>query len=226
MRRAPPAHFRSCHSLFLELRRRGPASTIDTQRRVNPGASLSPTAFAGGFRAASAALFFFPAGYDEGRVGAIGLAVRDAEVVAAAMRECELDCTLLAGRYSLFEQGALSPLLDKCVRHGNAIVIGDPFHSGRLSGNGKLTFAGAPAEVRVRAKAIAALCGEFEVPLPAAALQFPMAHPAVVSCVPGAHGAAQLRRHAAWFDMPIPPQLWQALKQGGLLHERAPALPA
>jgi D-threo-aldose 1-dehydrogenase len=158
----------------------------------------------------------------KGRVRAIGLGVNEWEVVHAAMQECELDCTLLAGRYTLLEQGALTPLLDACARHGNGVVIGGPFNSGVLAGNGKFNYADAPAGVLERVNAIAATCREFGVPLPAAALQFPMAHPAVVSCIPGARDVAELRQNAAWFDTPIPPALWQALKRNGLLDERAP----
>ena len=159
---------------------------------------------------------------DEGRVRAIGLGVNEWEVVHAAMQECELDCTLLAGRYTLLEQAARTPLLDQCARHGNAIVIGGPFNSGVLVGNGKFNYADAPAEVLARVQAMAEVCREFEVPLPAAALQFPMAHPAVVSCIPGAQDVAQLTQNAAWFAHPVPPALWQALKQRGLLDEQAP----
>jgi D-threo-aldose 1-dehydrogenase len=158
----------------------------------------------------------------EGRVRAIGLGVNESEAVYAAMQECDLDCTLLAGRYTLLEQAALSPLLEACERQGNAIVIGGPFNSGVLVGNGKFNYEDAPAEVIRRVEAIAAVCREFNVPLPAAALQFPMAHPAVVSCIPGAADPAQLRQNAAWFDTPIPYELWQVLKQRGLLDERAP----
>jgi D-threo-aldose 1-dehydrogenase len=159
---------------------------------------------------------------DEGRARAIGLGVNEWEAVYAAMQECELDCTLLAGRYTLLEQAALAPLLEACERHGNAIVIGGPFNSGVLVGNGKFNYADAPADVLERVSAIAATCREFDVPLPAAALQFPMAHPAVVSCIPGARDVAELRQNAAWFEHPIPPALWHALKRNGLLDERAP----
>ncbi|MES2348087.1 MAG: aldo/keto reductase [Pseudomonadota bacterium] len=157
-----------------------------------------------------------------GRVRAIGLGVNEWEVVADAMQECPLDCTLLAGRYTLLEQGALTPLLDACQRHGNAIVIGGPFNSGVLAGARTFNYTDAPAEILQRVDAIAAVCREFDTPLPAAALQFPMAHPAVVSCIPGSHDVAQLRQNAEWFDLPIPPQLWQELKRRGLLDERAP----
>jgi D-threo-aldose 1-dehydrogenase len=158
----------------------------------------------------------------DGRVKAIGLGVNEWEVVHAAMQECQLDCTLLAGRYTLLEQTSLSPLLEDCVRHGNAIVLGGPFNSGILAGKRKFNYEDAPADVIARVQAIAAVCDEFGVPLPAAALQFPMAHPAVVSCLPGARDASQWRQTAAWFEQPIDPALWTTLKQRGLLAEDAP----
>lgn len=158
----------------------------------------------------------------EGQVRAIGLGVNEAQAVRDAMQECDLDCTLLAGRYTLLEQGALD-LLDQCARQGNAIVLGGPFNSGLLAGARKFNYADAPADVLARAEALGAVCREFDVPLQAAALQFPLAHPAVACCVPGAHDASQLRQNAAWFEQPIPPALWTTLKQRGLLDERAPA---
>jgi D-threo-aldose 1-dehydrogenase len=169
----------------------------------------------GGFRALRALR-------EEGQVRAIGLGVSECEAVLAAMQECDLDCTVLAGRYTLLEQASLSPMLDACVRNGNAVIIGGPFNSGVLAGNDTFNYAEAPPEVFARVEAIVAVCRDFGVPLPAAALQFPMAHPAVVSCIPGVHDAAQLHQNAAWFELPIPPQLWQVLKQRGLLDERAP----
>lgn len=157
-----------------------------------------------------------------GQVGAIGLGVNEWEVVHAAMQECALDCTLLAGRYTLLEQTSLSPLLEACARQGNAIVLGGPFNSGILAGSRMFNYAEAPPEVLAKAAAIDAVCRQFDVPLAAAALQFPMAHPAVASCIPGARDLTQLRQNAAWFELPIPPALWQELKRCGLLDERAP----
>ncbi|SFV17523.1 aldo/keto reductase [Pseudoduganella namucuonensis] len=157
----------------------------------------------------------------DGRVRAVGFGVNEWEVVYAAMQECELDCTLLAGRYTLLEQASLAPFLAACERAGNAIIIGGPFNSGVLAGNRKFNYGDAPEDVLSRVRAIAAVCREFGTPLPAAALQFPMAHPAVVSCIPGAADVAQLRQNAAWFELPIPPELWRALKRRGLLDERA-----
>ncbi|GGY14810.1 oxidoreductase [Pseudoduganella dura] len=159
---------------------------------------------------------------DEGSVRAFGLGVNEWEVVADAMEECDLDCALLAGRYTLLEQASLEPLLDRCAGRGIGIVIGGPFNSGILAGTRKFNYEDAPADVVARVAAITAACRAAGVPVQAAALQFPMAHPAVVSCIPGAQSPAQLRQNAAWFAQPIPPGLWHALARDGLIDPRAP----
>ncbi|HZX28384.1 MAG TPA: aldo/keto reductase [Telluria sp.] len=157
----------------------------------------------------------------EGSVGAIGLGVNEWEVAADASEACDLDCTLLAGRYTLLEQGALA-FLDRCARRGIGVVIGGPFNSGILAGTRKFNYEDAPPAVLGRVEALAAACAGHGVPLQAAALQFPLAHPAVVSCIPGAHSPAQLRQNAAWFAQPLPAELWEGLSQGGQLDPRAP----
>jgi D-threo-aldose 1-dehydrogenase len=168
----------------------------------------------GGFRALDALRC-------EGRIRAIGLGVNEAAVVHAAMQECDLDCTLIAGRYTLLEQGALA-LLDACARNGNAIIIGGPFNSGVLAGTSRFDYGDVPPDVRARVDALQAVCRSFAVPLAAAALQFPMAHPAVAACVPGAHDATQLGKNVHWFGQLVPDELWAALKHHGLLAEQAP----
>ena len=157
-----------------------------------------------------------------GMTRAVGLGVNEWQVVMDSMREFALDCTMLAGRYTLLEQDSLSPLLDDCLRRGNAIVVAGPFNSGILAGNTKFNYAEAPPAVVARVQALALACEEFGVPLQAAALQFPLAHPAVVSCVTGTHTAAQLQQNLAWLETPIPAALWPTLQQRGLLHPDAP----
>lgn len=158
----------------------------------------------------------------DGRVAAVGLGVNEWEVVHDSMQEAQLDCTLLAGRYTLLEQRCLHPFLDECLRHGNGIVIGGPFNSGILAGSTKFNYNDAPPEIVQRVQALQAVCTEFEVPLPAAALQFPMAHPAVVSCVAGAGQPAHLLQTVDWFQQNIPSALWQALRERGLIDPSAP----
>ncbi|PRY04088.1 aldo/keto reductase [Paraburkholderia sp. BL25I1N1] len=169
----------------------------------------------GGFRALDALR-------SAGQVKAFGLGVNEWQVVHEAMQEIQIDVTLLAGRYTLLEQNCLSPFLDDCVRHGNSIVAGGVFNSGVLAGNGKFNYGDAPAAVVSRVHRLAEVCREFEVPLPAAALQFPLAHPAVVSCVVGARSVEQLRQNVAWFEQTLPAGLWQKLKSDGLIADAAP----
>ena len=157
----------------------------------------------------------------EGQVAAVGLGVNETQVIVDSMEEIDLDCTLLAGRYTLLEQDSLG-LLNQCDRRGNAIVIGGPFNSGILAGNRTFNYQEAPADIVRRVEQIAKVCAQFAVPLPAAALQFPMGHPAVVSCIPGGRDVAQLGQNSAWFELPIPPGLWAELKHQGLLNENAP----
>ncbi|TDY23024.1 D-threo-aldose 1-dehydrogenase [Paraburkholderia sp. BL6665CI2N2] len=168
----------------------------------------------GGFRALDALR-------SAGQVKAFGLGVNEWQVVHEAMQEIQIDVTLLAGRYTLLEQDCLSPFLDDCVRHGNSIVAGGVFNSGVLAGNGKFNYGDAPAAVVSRVHRLAEVCREFEVPLPAAALQFPLAHPAVVSCVVGARSVEQLRQNVAWFEQTLPAGLWQELKSDGLIADAA-----
>lgn len=157
-----------------------------------------------------------------GQVKAVGLGVNESEIVLRAMAEFDLDCTLLAGRYTLLEQASLSPLLDLCMERGNAIVIGGPFNSGVLAGNGKFNYTDAPAAILQRVARLDAVCRAFNVPLQAAALQFPLAHPAVASCIPGGQDLAQLRQNLDWFATPLPDALWTALREAGLIDARAP----
>lgn len=158
----------------------------------------------------------------DGRVTAIGLGVNEWEVIRDAMQEIDLDCSMLAGRYTLLEQTSLSPFLDECVKRGHAIVAAGVFNSGLLVGNGKFNYADAPPDMLARAEALAAVATDFAVDLPAAALQFPLAHSAVVSVVTGVRTRGQLETNLAWFGTDIPADFWQALKARGLIHPAAP----
>lgn len=156
-----------------------------------------------------------------GQVGAVGLGVNEWQAVADAMQAFDLDVTMLAGRYTLLDQTSL-PVLDACKRHGNAVVAAGVFNSGILAGTGKFNYRDAPAEIVQRVTSLQACCDAHGVPLPAAALQFPLAHPAVVSCVVGARSASQFRTNAGWLEQDIPAAFWRDLKARGLLDASAP----
>ena len=166
-----------------------------------------------------------------GTVRAIGLGVNEPEVCVELLQHCDLDCILLAGRYTLLEQPALAELLPLCAARGVSIICGGPFNSGILAAGSRAgarahyNYAAPPAGVLERVQKLEALCAEFSVPLQAAALQFPLGHPCVASVVAGCANGAEARNCAAMFAHPIPPAFWQALRERSLVDPRAP-LPA
>jgi len=157
-----------------------------------------------------------------GAVAAIGIGVNEREVLLEAMEWGQWDAFLLAGRYTLLEQAPLDDLLPKCLAAGTSIVVGGPLNSGILAGRDTWNYAPAPPEVVARVKAIAAICDSHRVPLPAAALQFPLAHPAVAAIIPGPRNADEFRQNLDLLAHPIPAALWSDLKQANALHPDAP----
>lgn len=157
-----------------------------------------------------------------GAISAFGIGVNEREVLLEAMEWGQWDAFLLAGRYTLLEQAPLEDLLPQCLAAGTSIVVGGPLNSGILAGRDTWNYAPAPPEVIARVKAIAAVCDSHKVPLPAAALQFPLAHPAVAAIIPGPRNAAEFRANLDLLAHPIPAALWSDLRQANLLHPDAP----
>ena len=157
----------------------------------------------------------------DGRIGGFGLGVNEWEAVSEALDECDLDVSMLAGRYTLLEQESLG-LLRKCLDRGARIVVAGAFNSGVLAGNNTFNYGDAPAEIIAQVEKLRAVAAEFGVAIQAAALQFAMAHPAVVSCVSGARNARQIRSNVEWFEAEIPTGFWQALRERGLVAEGTP----
>ena len=166
----------------------------------------------------------------EGLIGACGLGVNDVQVVREVLRDADIDALLLAGRYSLLDHGALAALLPECLRRGVHIALGGVFNSGILatgvvsSGSGTPTFNYAPAarEWVERTRRIEARCAEHGVPLRAAALQFPLAHPAIEIVMLGARRVAEWQDAVGMMAHPIPATFWQALRRDGLIPAEAP----
>lgn len=163
---------------------------------------------------------------DQGVVKAIGVGVNEWQVCHEALRQRDFDCFLLAGRYTLLEQEALDAFLPLCQERNVAVVVGGGFNSGILATGAvpgaKYNYAPAPADIMQRVAGIEAICREYDVPLPAAALQFVVAHPAIPSFIAGTRTVEQLRKNLEWFAHPIPSALWSDLKSAGLLREDAP----
>jgi D-threo-aldose 1-dehydrogenase len=162
-----------------------------------------------------------------GVIGAVGVGLNEVPMSLRFARDTDIDAILLAGRYTLLEQGdALDELLPLCERKGIGVVVGGPFNTGILVTGpvpGALhDYAPAAPEVLDKVGRIAGVCARHGVPLPAAALQLPLAHPAVASVIPGAMSRAELLQNIAWMEHPIPAALWAELRGEGLIDPRAP----
>ncbi|GAK69932.1 aldo/keto reductase [Agrobacterium rubi] len=157
----------------------------------------------------------------EGSVKAVGLGVNDAGIIRQAMDVFDLDIAMLAGRYTALEQESLG-VLDTCAERGVGIVVAGVFNSGLLAGNRKFNYADAPTHLLERVEVLETICKDAGVSLPAVALQFVTAHPAVVSVVSGARNASQIKSNIDWFEEDIPASVWRNLQERGIFADGTP----
>lgn len=161
-----------------------------------------------------------------GDVSAIGVGVNEADMCARFARAGDFDCMLLAGRYTLLEQGALDEFLPLCDQKNIGVLAGGTFNSGILASGpragSKYNYAEAPVPVRQRVARLGEVCRAHGVPLAAAAIQFPLGHPQVSSVVIGAITGAEIRQNFELMRHSIPTALWADLKTEGLLRSDAP----
>lgn len=163
----------------------------------------------------------------EGVVRAIGVGVKGPDVCLRFARAGDFDFFMLAGGYTLLEhEAALDAFLPHCERSDIAVVVASPFNSGILATGAvpgtTFFYAEAPPPIVERTKRLQAVCDEHRVPLGAAALQFTLAHPAIVSAVCGYRTAREVDTNIGWSTMPIPAGLWRALKAQRLIAAHAP----
>ncbi|MDX6371529.1 MAG: D-threo-aldose 1-dehydrogenase [Nocardioidaceae bacterium] len=154
---------------------------------------------------------------DEGLVGRIGVASMKVEALLAAARTGQVDELMVAGRYTLVDQGAAELLLPMCEDKGIAVVAAAVFNGGLLAGtpsaDSTFDYAAVPPEVLRRAEQLELDCTAAGVPLAAAAMQFPLRHPAVRSVVVGAVEPGQMETNARLLATPVPEALWAQLAQ-------------
>ncbi len=161
----------------------------------------------------------------DGVVRAIGVGMNQSATLARFAREGDFDAFLVAGRYTLLEQDALPELLPACEARGIAVLIGGVMNSGVLADprpGAHYEYGPASREVIGRARGLAAACERHGVPLRAAAMQFPLAHPAVAGLIAGVRTVAHLDEYPALLRHAIPPSLWGELKATGLIDPEAP----
>jgi D-threo-aldose 1-dehydrogenase len=162
----------------------------------------------------------------QGVIKAIGLGVNEVEPCLRFARDADPDVFLLAGRYTLLEQGGLDDLLPLAEAKGFSFLMGGPFNSGILATGpvpgAKYDYKDAPADIMERVKEIQEICARHEVPLPAAAIRFPLGHGSIASIVPGAVRPEEVRRNLELMTIPIPHRLWVDLEAAGLLRPGSP----
>ena len=150
----------------------------------------------------------------DGTVRAIGAGMNQVAMLARFARVADFDCFLLAGRYTLLDRSGERELLPLCLERGIAVIAGGVFNSGILAESGSklhYNYDQAPPEVISRAERIKSTCERHGVDVKAAALQFPLRHPAVVSVLTGCRSVTELNENVRLFNAPIPDELWDEL---------------
>jgi D-threo-aldose 1-dehydrogenase len=161
----------------------------------------------------------------DGEVKAIGAGMNRTPVLTRLVRDCDLDVVLLAGRYTLLDQTGLDELLPMCVRRETSVVVGGVFNSGILidpEPGTTFDYVPAPPDVIDRARRIRGVCARHDVPMAAAAVQFPLAHPRVCSVLLGPRSIGELDMDLGLLSVEIPSALWADLRADNLLRPDAP----
>ncbi len=157
---------------------------------------------------------------EQGVVRAIGLGVNEWQVCSRVLDEMEVDCFLLAGRFTLLEQEPLAEFLPQCLQRQVSVIIGGPYNSGILATDNPrratYDYKPAPEHLLRKAAAIRRLCQDHGIDPRAAALQYPLRHPAVAAVIPGVWAVREVEENLALFDTEIPDALWRDLAAAGL----------
>jgi D-threo-aldose 1-dehydrogenase len=161
-----------------------------------------------------------------GAIKAFGVGVNDWSILLRFAADGDFDCFMLAGRYTLLDHTALETFMPECERRGISVLMAAPFNSGILATGAHpgatFFYVEAEPEIVSRTRRIEAVCARHGVSLAAAALQFPLAHPAVASVVTGMRSAAEADANVAHCRAPIPQAFWDELKHERLIADQAP----
>ena len=163
----------------------------------------------------------------EGSVMAIGVGMNQSKMLARFAESAAFDCFLLAGRYTLLDQSGLRDLLPLAAKQGMTVNVGGVFNSGILAdpkpgSSFDYHAVGSNAEPLQRALRMRAVCERHGVPLAAAAIQFPLGHPAVGAVLAGMRSAAEVEQNVAHFTRRIPIDLWREMRSEGLVPDDVP----
>ncbi len=160
---------------------------------------------------------------EQGVIKGWGLGVNRVEPCEMALEQSDPDGFLLAGRYTLLDHAeALRKLMPASLERGVGIVVGGPYNSGVLAGGAHYEYQKATPEVLARVERLRRLAADHQVDIRAAALQFSLAHPAVIAAIPGASRPERIAENLALAKAPIPAAFWNALREQGLVSVDAP----
>ena len=159
-------------------------------------------------------------------IGAVGVGIGLSSVLVQFANAGNFDCFILAGRYTLLDHDALSELLPLCLAKNISIVLAGVYNSGILADPwhvaARFEYEPANQGMIARARQMDEIGSRYGIPLKAAALQFPMAHPAVVTILTGATRPQEIDENVQLAQLPIPAQFWTDLRSEGLLPPHAP----
>lgn len=163
---------------------------------------------------------------EAGVVGGVGAGINERGMMSWFLDMMPVDFFLVALRYTLLEQDVLEDEFPACEAAGVGVVIGGVFNSGILASGArtgaKYNYEDATPDVMARVARIEEVCKAHDVALPAAALQFPLAHPIVASVIPGALSPDHVEANVRSYRAQIPVAFWGDLRAEGLLSEKAP----
>jgi len=161
-----------------------------------------------------------------GTIKAFGVGVNDCDILLRFAADGDFDCFMLAGRYTLLDHTALDRLMPECARRGISVLMAAPFNSGILATGARpgatFFYAEAGHEIVERTRRIEAVCARHHIAIAAAALQFPLAHPAVASVVTGMRSKEEVVANLAHCHATISPDFWDELKRERLIAADAP----
>ncbi len=161
-----------------------------------------------------------------GDIQAFGMGINQSGTLETTAARMDIDFALVAMPYTLLDQNSLHTGMAACSKRNVSVIIGAPYASGILVTGSKdgamYAYGKAPVEIQNKVQAIETICRAHGVALPAAALQFPLAHPAVVSVIPGSASRGEVEQNIAYMDTKIPAAFWSDLKAKSLIDRDAP----
>ena len=157
----------------------------------------------------------------QGVIKGIGVGMNICSYATKAVKEMDLDVILIAGRYSLLDQSAQEVLFKECLKKQTGVMVGGVYNSGVLANptpESTYNYVPVTPEILSKVKQIQALLLDFDISLTAAAIQFPLRHPAVTCVLTGSRSVTELNANIKDFDQTIPDAAWKALEDAGLIN--------